>query len=68
MAYRPPATPYCGFDRDDDNRRVLAESAAHVLVSGPTGTARRDASWHRRRCCAAARRWWSAAKTTSSNW
>ena len=37
MAYKPPATPYCGFDRDDDNRRVLAESAAHVLVSGPTG-------------------------------
>ena len=37
MGYKPPATPYCGFDRDDDNRRVLAESAAHVLVSGPTG-------------------------------
>ena len=24
MAYKPPATPYCGFDRDDDNRRVMA--------------------------------------------
>jgi Type IV secretory system Conjugative DNA transfer len=37
MGYRPPRTPYCGFDRDEHGRRVLAESGAHVLVSGPTG-------------------------------
>ena len=38
MAYKPPATPYCGFDRETTTvGAVLAEAAAHVLVSGPTG-------------------------------
>ena len=41
MAYKPPSTPYCGFIRDDSDEQsppVLAQAAAHVLVSGPTGT------------------------------
>ena len=41
MAYKPPPTPYCGFIRDDTDEQsppVLAQAAAHVLVSGPTGT------------------------------
>jgi len=39
MAYKPPTTPYCGFVLDEEtNRRTVAESAAHVLVSAPTET------------------------------
>lgn len=39
MAYKPPPTPYCGFEYDETSqRRTLAESAAHVLVSAPTET------------------------------
>ena len=39
MAYKPPATPYCGFARDEKTgQRVLPVSAAHVLVSAPTET------------------------------
>ena len=38
MAYKPPPTPYCGFDRDEEGRRTMAASAAHVLVSAPTET------------------------------
>ena len=37
MAPRPIA-PYCGFVRSDDERLVLAEAPAHVLVSAPTET------------------------------
>jgi type IV secretory system conjugative DNA transfer VirD4/TraG family protein len=36
MAYKPPPTPYCGFDRDEQGQRTVAASAAHVLVSAPT--------------------------------
>lgn len=39
MAARPTTpTPYCGFVRDDTNRRELAESSTHLLVSGLTGS------------------------------
>lgn len=39
MSYKPPPTPYCGFQRDSDtNLLKVAASAAHVLVSAPTET------------------------------
>jgi hypothetical protein len=38
MAFRPPPTPYCGFVRDGEERRTVAASAPHVLVSAPTQT------------------------------
>lgn len=36
-ARRPPPTPFCGFSRDDEGRRIVPESATNVLVSGPSG-------------------------------
>ena len=38
MTYRPPPTPFCGFARNKDKSRAVAESAPMVLVSAPTGT------------------------------
>ncbi|MFV8055070.1 type IV secretory system conjugative DNA transfer family protein [Mycobacterium sp. 48b] len=35
--HRPPPTPFCGFARDDNGRRIVPESATNVLVSGPSG-------------------------------
>lgn len=39
MNYKPPPTPYCGFQRDPNTSLLkVAASAAHVLVSAPTET------------------------------
>src|ERR1700742_3893492 len=38
MVFHAPPTPYCGFVRDGEGRRMVAASAAHVLVSAPTET------------------------------
>lgn len=35
---KPPPTPFCGFARDDNGRRIVPESATNVLVSGVSGT------------------------------
>jgi type IV secretory pathway TraG/TraD family ATPase VirD4 len=36
--YVRSAAPYCGFCRDDNGKRVVAEAPAHILVSAPTET------------------------------
>lgn len=38
MTYKPPPTPFCGFVRNKDKSRAVAESGPMVLVSAPTGT------------------------------
>jgi type IV secretory pathway TraG/TraD family ATPase VirD4 len=39
MMWKPPPTPYCGFQRNTKtNNLYVARSAAHVLVSAPTET------------------------------
>lgn len=38
MTYKPPPNPFCGFVRNKDKSRAVAESGPMVLVSAPTGT------------------------------